>query len=137
MGRFGPLDASTDLFDKDETIRTVAAHCSAEVDTSDFMSSDSVASLAIAIDFQGLDSGGAATVVLTVLSSTTATATDVIYTSKTYTLAQAKATFAGTDGYILPLSNAEISNFTRINLAVGVAVLTAGVCNAGIIPIPI
>ena len=137
MGRFGPLDAETDLFDKDETIRDVDNHYSAEVDTSDFMTSDSVVSLAIAIDFAGLDSAGAATVILTVLSSTTATATDVIYTSKTYTLAQAKATFAGVDGYILPLSNAEISNFTRINLAVGAVALNAGVCNAGIIPIPI
>jgi hypothetical protein len=61
----------------------------------------------------------------------------VIYTSQTYDLAGAKAAFAGVDGYILPLSNAELSNYTRICFTVGAAALTAGVCNAGIIPIPI
>jgi len=136
MGRFGPLDADTNLFDKDETIRTIASYYSAEVDTSGFMNSDDVCSLGLAVDFADLGSAGGAKVMLTIRSSTTATATDIIWTSQTFTLAEAQAAFAGADGFIMPIPNSLLSNYTRINFAVTVADLNAGVLNAGLVPMP-
>ena len=137
MGKFLVLDADTDLFDKDETVLSQANYDSSVVDVSGFNSSDMVCSMGVAIHWPDIDSGGAATVILVMLSDDTlASPSTVIQTSKTFTLAEAQAAFGGADGYILPVPNAELGDYFMFRITVGDAALTAGVCTAGLVPMP-
>lgn len=112
---------------------TVAAHYSATIDltTTRTLSGDNPK---IWIDWPGLNSAGAATFTLSILSGAATAPTTVIWTSRVYTLAEAQAFFDTADGYILPIPISDCLQFMRLNMAVGTAVVSAGTLSAALVP---
>jgi len=84
------------------------------------------------IDWPGLDSAGAATVVLKILSDTNATPTTVLWTSRTFTLAEAQAAFDTNEYYRLPLPISEISTYLMLQIVIAAADLSAGTLYAAL-----
>jgi hypothetical protein len=109
---------------------TVAAHYSASIDLG--LLRDKAANPVIWLDWPGLDSAGAATFTLSILSGAATAPTTVIWTSRVYTLAEAQAFFDTAEGYILPLPMCDMLQFFRLNMAVGTAVVSAGVLSGAV-----
>lgn len=103
---------------------TVAAHYSASIDLT--TTRDLRRPPAIWLDWPALNSAGAATFTLSVLSGAATAPTTVVWTSRVYTLAEAIAFFDTAENYILPLPMSDLLQFVRLNMAVGTAVVSAG-----------
>jgi len=110
---------------------TVAAHYSATLDLG--VGPDLVNPPEIWIDWPGLDSAGAATFTLSILTGAATAPTTVIWTSRVYTLAEAQAYFDTNETYRLPLPVSDLTGrYIRLNMAVGTAVVSAGTLTAAL-----
>ena len=84
------------------------------------------------IDWPGVNSAGAATTVLVLMSDANATPTTVIWTSRTFTLAETIAFFDTAEYYRLPLPVSELGRYFMLRITVGVATINAGAITAAL-----
>lgn len=115
------------------TVYTIATHALTPVQLKGFNQEQAKGTPKLCIDFFGLDSAGAATIALVILSDNAATPTTAIWTSRTYTLAEAQALFGGVEPFTWNIPLDECGDYIHVTMQVAVAVLTAGELNVGLI----
>lgn len=125
------------FWDADATLRAAATYHSAVLSLSDLgLDGNSEKHYGVAISWPGVDSAGAATTLLSILSDDTATPTAVIWEDAAdLSLAETKARYQDAERCVLPIPMLLTGDNIRLQIDVDIAALTAGTITAGLVPL--